>query len=805
MIDRFQIAAVSRNLAFLRDRPWLVATILITGIFLALNHQLLTGKVAGIWDANNQFVQYHILVADYARAGRLLNWDPWTNGGLPLSGDPQVGAFSPINVFAGFLTGGTTYGFILYWLFMWWLGGFGILMLARHLLAPAWGGCVAALGFLFCGVYTGNAEHTSWLIGFSFLPLVIWRLDAALCSARITPAAEAGALWGLSALAGYPGFTIVTGMYAALWALGRWLCANNFQRAAEGVTGFGKDGKMQRPTPAFMVLSLGAILLVGSVVFSPAYFSFLHEGAGVHSRVSALSRDVATNDNALHPGALTTLTTNYLSVLQQYNKDTLWPYTDVAMSSIYCGAAIFTLGIFALVAGPKEKWIWWVFLLAILSLSCALGQALPVRGWLYDWVYPTRFFRFPAMFRAYYIFSVSVLAIIGTRFAAEMIRKKDHVFLRRFVNTSSAVSALAIVIFLITRHTIPHLNGDRVGLLLLRIPYSTFGTLQTSIAWLGTCGIAWWGWKQRSKTRKWFLPLLLLVLATTDAYLTLKLSGNIMYAEARVERWRQLDRHHSTSQELSSNGLFRAVSSCKPPVSDAGISCDSLNNDQLVTKVPVLNAYATELNYFHQEISGNPVLANMATGASRIWFAREALEAKPSKGNFAALAEIASRTASVPLLVQTPVELMAQNIEAGDDDNDTGLSSKLATAQPLERVEVKSLIYRPDQLSFEVDTHTAGWLLVTDRWARGWSAEVNGVSTTVFGGNFIFRAIKVAAGHNQVTFNYKPMGLPWLVVVSWTTLGLISLNAIMKYRNGTDQDLPIAFAMIKWARLFLQK
>jgi hypothetical protein len=630
------------------------------------------------------------------------------------------------------------------------------------------------------------------LIGFSFVPLVIWRLDVALCSGRITPAVEAGALWGLSALAGYPGFTIVTGMYAALWALGRWLCAYNFQRTIGAVTNVGIDGKAQGPTPAFMVLSLGATLLVGSAVLSPTYFSFLHEGLGVHSRVSALSRDVATNDSALHPGALTTLTTNYLSVLQLYNKDTLWSYTDPSMSSIYCGAAIFTLGIFALVAGPREKWSWWVFLLAILSLACALGQTLPVRGWLYDWVYPTRFFRFSAMFRAYYIFSVSVLAIMGTRFATELIRQNDRIFWKRFVCTSSVVSALAIILFVITRHTIPHLNGDRVGLLSLRIPYSTFGVIQTSIAWLGVCGIAWLGWKKRLATRRWSLPVLFVVLATTDAYLTLKLSGSTMYKEARVQRWQQLDLHHNASLDLSTNGLFRADSSCKPPVSDAGISCDSLNNDQLVTKVPVLNAYATELNYFHQQIIANPVLANMATGASRIWFAPHALEVKPSKGNFAALAENANHAGNVPLLVQTPVELMAQNIEAEDDDTDTGLSSKLATAQPLERVEVKSLIYRPEQLSFEMDAQDAGWLLVTDRWAPGWSAEVNGKSTTVFGGNFIFRAIKVGAGHNRVTFNYKPMGFPWLVVLSWTILGFVSLNALLKYRKRSE-DLPVVF------------
>src|SRR5438876_716978 len=94
-------------------------------------------------------------------------------------------------------------------------------MLARKLKAPAWGAAAVAIGFLFSGIYTGNAEHTSWIVAFSFLPLIICQLDHALVSGRLRPAAEAGALWGLSALSGYPGQTVITGFFCVLWAAGR--------------------------------------------------------------------------------------------------------------------------------------------------------------------------------------------------------------------------------------------------------------------------------------------------------------------------------------------------------------------------------------------------------------------------------------------------------------------------------------------------------------------------------------------------------------------------------------------------------
>src|SRR5215217_5661772 len=132
---------------------WPVWLLLVTLVFLAANQLLVRGIAVGIWDADGQFYPYFVLVADHARAGRFIQWDPWSNGGLPLLGDPQVGAFSPIHIVLGVVTGGTSSGFRIYWLLMWWFGGFGMLLLGQHLGAPRWGACVVALSFLFCGVY----------------------------------------------------------------------------------------------------------------------------------------------------------------------------------------------------------------------------------------------------------------------------------------------------------------------------------------------------------------------------------------------------------------------------------------------------------------------------------------------------------------------------------------------------------------------------------------------------------------------------------------------------------------------------
>jgi hypothetical protein len=262
-------------------RQWSLAALALMLLFLAANQMLLRGVAAGIWDADGQFFPYFVLVADHARAGQLVTWDLWTHGGIPLMGDPQVGAFSPIVAGLGLVFGGTSLGFRVYWLAMWGLGALGMLALGRHLRAPVWGALAVAIGFAFCGVYLSNAQHTPWLAAFSFVPLVVWRLDVALVAGRWRPAAEAGALWGLSALAGYPGVVVISGGFCALWALGRWAFPEETSSAGRAA-----------PIPAARALGAVALLtgIGGLMVLAPTYFAFFVEGAGTQPRVGALSR-----------------------------------------------------------------------------------------------------------------------------------------------------------------------------------------------------------------------------------------------------------------------------------------------------------------------------------------------------------------------------------------------------------------------------------------------------------------------------------------------------------------------------------
>ncbi len=176
--------------------PFCSAAVLLAILFLTINWQIVSGHRVQIWDAWAFYTPAFSLVADHAHVGRLLLWDPWLAAGTPDFADPQVGAASPIAIFIGAIGGGTAASFRAYWLLIWFLGPLAVVLLARHVGSPAWAAFVVALGYAYCGFYTAHAEHTAVLYSFSFLPLFIWRFDAALTSHRLRPAADAGALWG---------------------------------------------------------------------------------------------------------------------------------------------------------------------------------------------------------------------------------------------------------------------------------------------------------------------------------------------------------------------------------------------------------------------------------------------------------------------------------------------------------------------------------------------------------------------------------------------------------------------------------
>jgi hypothetical protein len=701
---------------------WFLAALLLSILLAIANRRLLAGKSFEHWDAFDFFSPYYSLVADCTRAGHLLLWNPWTNGGSPDFAEPQVGAFSPVLLLFSLVFGGSSAAFRVYWFTLWLTGGIGMLLLARHLRAPVWGGLCVALGFVFCGFYTGHAEHTSVIYSYSFLPFIFWRLDLALERQSFFTAAQSGAFWGLSALGGNPAVTISSCGLIVAWVVGR--------------TCFGGEKSRRRISRGFGILLV--VTVVGVVVLAPSYFSFIYESNGYSDRSEPLPRSVALGSNALHPGALVTLLSPAFMPLR-FSNPQLWSYTDISSLNLYLGAVVLLLALLGVVGGKENQWRRFLAAIAVGALACALSRVLPFRGWLYDLLPPTRYFRHSSMLRGFFIFLVCVLAILGTRDFAALA--KNRILRRRFFFFVALLFAAAVVSFCIFArffHEEP--------------PLRLLAQFHLSVVWGGLLALGWAVYRAPDRISRW-LPEALLAVAIADGLITCSLSEGTLYGPGPSPD-SVISHQRSIVFDPANAGRFFVFAR------------GDLN---LLPKIATLKGYAPFKNSFHEATAGDPALASIALGKDRFWFSAAAPLLDLNRETFLRY-DARMREVGSPILIRHAREALLHSVGS------LGLGSQtVQTAAVATKVTPRILDYSADHLTLEVAVPENGWLMVTDRWSRSWQCTVNSKRTAVEGANFIYRAVAVRTGNNRIEFSFRPPAVRALASVSWSTLGGIGL------------------------------
>ncbi|HVO60883.1 MAG TPA: hypothetical protein VMT53_08100 [Terriglobales bacterium] len=713
---------------------WLTSICLIAGVVLLGCAPVLSGKAVPLWDAGDYFGPMFSLIADHLRCGRLMLWDPWINGGSPDFAEPQLGSASPVVLAFALLPPDPFHGFIAYWLSLWIFGGIGMLLLCQHLGAPVWGSRVIALGFIACGIYTANAEHTSWICSFSFLPWVLWRFDVGLIDRRLWCIVQTAVLWGVSAQGGYPGVAITTPIFLTLWGAGRlWTSRSGME-----------DQPSLRQHVLLLLVAAVMLGLIGSAVMSATYVSFLRETRGYSLRANDLDRQFSVSSGVLPPAAYATLISPYLYQLQSPDHRTLWRETDISMVNVYMGVLTLVLALAAL--SRPSRWRFWLFLVAVFFGCCAVGNRLPVRGWLYDWVPPTRYFRMPSLFRMYVILVAGALAAYATR-DLEVEWQGSGSRARITLLAISAIEGLAALLTYTALLRSVKQDATSAHYPLFHLLVSWAGITVISLG--GVCG-----WLSR---RTWVNSLI--VLAVVDAALALYISSPTMFSFSAVSEWKAMDVRHVTNLDLLPNGWERTLL----PTPDVGMSP---NNRNVAWKIAGLNNRTPLKNAYFQKYVEVPELSSIAVGSQRVWFSDQPVWLSPSDRNLAEFVKVSRAIGSVPMTLQTPSEMTDANTLSSQTD--PGWTQKVRAMIPAKTILIA---YTPNDLTFRYYAERDGWLLLTDRWANAWSARVNGRAQPIMGGNFIFRAIPVVRGDNLVEFHYRPrtyyfalLTLSWLVM-----------------------------------------
>ena len=87
--------------------------------------------------------------------------------------------------------------------------------------------------------------------------------------------------------------------------------------------------------------------------------------------------------------------------------------------------------------------------------------------------------------------------------------------------------------------------------------------------------------------------------------------------------------------------------------------------------------------------------------------------------------------------------------------------------------------YRPNRVSIEVETTRDGLLVLTDTFAPGWKARVDGQKTKVYVADHAFRAVVVPAGAHQVEFVYQPSSFWGGAAISLVTAIVVTIVLVI--------------------------
>lgn len=706
----------------------------LVAVLCGANWRLLAGRVTEHWDGEQFFAPFFSLLARTARSGHCLLWNPFSAGGSPDFAEPQVGAFSPVTLLFGLIAGPSPFAFRLYWLGLWLLGGLGMYVLARALSAPPWGALIAGLGLGFSGFYVGHAEHTSVIYSFAFFPWIVWRVRAAMRTRGVWPALEAGALWGLCALGGNPAVVIPGALFVGVVALA-WL-----PDARPGLPAWGRWRVYAR--------TMGLLAVVGIVVLAPTYLSFRHEVAGFSDRSLPLPREVVLPPQSL--GFKWLLNVASPMILIGTYQSPGWPSLDICYLPLYFGAALPVLAVFALWRRRAGWEPWAVAGAGLLFLGFTLGSALPLRGWLYDLLPPTRFIRHPPMFRGFFLLAVAMLAAAGTGILEEHRRtaKPGNPPWHALAVVAGTLATGSVAAFAWVLSTPPTVQGESL------LPVAS---LHLAVAWVGLtllCLAA----ARRAGVRPYF-PAGLALLAAVDLTGAFAFMDNVLYNTSPPP-----DAPAPTLPllELGPAGFARVAS--------------AHGNRNLYALRPAFISYTAMVNPVRTEWEKDGLLVSKVIGPQRLWFADAAPVVPPSPAAFAAFQRRSHEVNGLIVLRHTRADLLADPADVPPDRH----LAAIATAPPAESVVARVDRYRADDLALSVACPRAGFLLVTDRWSRSWTATVNGEPVPVDGGDFLFRLIPVAAGENRIEMKFQPPGVFPLVALSWGTLAVVGVGSLRR-------------------------
>ena len=681
--------------------PYLIFFGLAAIAFFQVSFYLHPGK----YDLIDCFYPWRFYIGECLQNGQLPYWNPYQDLGSPVHADPSSGAWYPMVWLIGYFNGYTIYsiGFELW--FHVFLAGVGFYKLAKTLKLNQSFALLAGIVYMLSGIFIGNAQHLPYIISACWLPYVLNFYFRLAEEKSHVHSLKAAFFLFLMITGGYPAFTIIL-FYLLLIFFFIY---------------FKKTYQTQSTRALIEFLSRHVLFLVYTIMLSLVMFVAIYQVSPYLSRLGDFSLEQALYS----PFSPQSFVSFILPLVSTTHTDFF--NSDLSMRNGYFGLFIllfFIIGIFS----KKPIQLKVLFYFGLFSLTVAVGEYLPVREFLFKYVPMMNVFRFPSVFRLFFIIAG---ILTGVYYLQESFNRK--VWTKKTLSIGAMImSGFFLILFIIAR------SKGQLSLLSF-IKNNLFIASEESTYWqnvafqsiiqllfLGIFLFVLWKFNDRKK-----ILAAIILLTITDLVIATQLNAPYTIYYDKV-----------TAKEATENVSKYAKGF--PKLKDISI--------EEAGHLPLIGSpFWQNMNTFQKQISAEGYNSFSFTSYEFLESEYSQLFTAMKKNKLLLLSD--SILPESKLKVYKKDSLFTQNqIFLNEIDYDY-LIQRAFEATKQDTAFVKEY----DAARFEISTSLGSRRLLTlhQKYYKGWKATVNGKKARIFKSNLNFMTIMVPRGKNVVLFEYR--------------------------------------------------
>lgn len=712
-------------------QAFLVLSILV---FLAF-FDIIIGASTLKWDIIDANFPFQAFQSYCEQQGSISLWDPYTYLGSAMHS--KMAMYYPLRFISAQISEYTllklNIEFVLHIL----VAGFGMYVFSKqkgfkHLTA-----LFVSVGYMLSGFFVGNAQHMSWVISGALLPWVLWSYFLLVTSNRFIRI-PLFALIFFSFISGrYPAFSIV-----ACYGIGIEIIWKTILYSKS------KQYSQLKKFFTSQIFALIPLLLLGGVIIvsHSDMVQLVARGNGV-SLTQALF-------GSLRPWhAITTV----FPFMITYIKSNFWEI-DIAFVNMYIGISgiLYTLFSIRLIS-QKNILKLWIFSLFFIALS--LGNDIPLRAFFYEYVPLYNIFRFPALFRLFFMWSFLLLAAYSFEYIETRITKKQIITILCVI--IAAYTSLAIyTLFVHTRNAFPEYVNWHAFVFTLDKTHA-ISIQSVTIAFIYICGLIYVLKRKALFTSHTFAKLMVFLMCTD------MLTATLLQKAITV-----------TNQQ------------------DAFTAQEKI--DSLPKSIHTWDIHEQALNQYHPSLQiAKPLWRN-----NQIFYTKRTFDGYTSF--IYKHTEILYRSPYFDTIARYPLFYVPQHIITETDTTYMCSSEKIAIIPD----SMSFLKYTTGQAQltfiegsnnfFTIHAETSDSVLLVCMQNRypGWTAYINSQETEILPVNHACMGIIIPNGTSEITFAYKPPAVilfHYIYQYSLYALCIILIASALLYalRNNNCYDIII--------------